>query len=118
VTAPVAIRNLNHSYGSGGLKKQILFDVTADIQEGEIVIVTGPSGGGKTTLLTLVGALRAAQDGSLAVLGQELRGARKSAATATRTIAPPCCATGSPASCSRSAPIPCAASRARPTDAQ
>lgn len=77
--APVAIRGLNHSYGSGTLKKQILFDVSTEINEGEIVIVTGPSGGGKTTLLTLVGALRAAQDGSLNVLGQELRGARKSA---------------------------------------
>lgn len=38
--------------------------------------MTGPSGGGKTTLLTLVGALRAAQEGTLRVLGQELRGAR------------------------------------------
>ena len=75
--AAVAIRGLNHSYGSGSLKKQILFDVTTDIQEGEIVIVTGPSGGGKTTLLTLTGALRAAQIGSLTVLGQELAGARK-----------------------------------------
>ena len=79
VAPPVRIRGLNHSFGSGNLKKQILFDVTTDIAEGEIVIVTGPSGGGKTTLLTLVGALRAPQDGSLAVLGQELRGARKSA---------------------------------------
>jgi putative ABC transport system ATP-binding protein len=83
-TAPVTIRGLNHSFGSGSLKKQILFDVTTEIDEGEIVIVTGPSGGGKTTLLTLVGALRAAQDGSLTVLGQELRGARKSALETVR----------------------------------
>lgn len=82
--APVTIRGLNHSFGSGSLKRQILFDVTAEIAEGEIVIVTGPSGGGKTTLLTLVGALRAAQDGSLTVLGQELRGARKSALESVR----------------------------------
>jgi putative ABC transport system ATP-binding protein len=84
VAAPVAIRHLNHSYGSGSLKKQILFDVTTEIAEGEIVIVTGPSGGGKTTLLTLVGALRGAQDGSLTVLGRELRGARKATLEAVR----------------------------------
>jgi putative ABC transport system ATP-binding protein len=76
---PIAIRGLNHAYGKGDLRKQILFDVTTQIASGEIVIVTGPSGGGKTTLLTLVGALRAAQDGSLVVLGQELRGARRRA---------------------------------------
>jgi putative ABC transport system ATP-binding protein len=81
---PIEIQGLNHAYGSGDLRKQILFDVSANIQAGEIVIVTGPSGGGKTTLLTLVGALRAAQEGSLRVLGQELRGAKKRTLEAVR----------------------------------
>jgi putative ABC transport system ATP-binding protein len=74
--APIRVEGLNHSYGRGELRKQILFDVSVEIQSGEIVIVTGPSGSGKTTLLTLVGALRSAQDGSLQVLGRELRKAR------------------------------------------
>ncbi|EKU98745.1 ABC exporter ATP-binding subunit, DevA family [Leptolyngbya sp. PCC 7375] len=43
----------------------------------EIVILTGPSGSGKTTLLTLMGGLRAAQSGSLKILGQEILGASK-----------------------------------------
>jgi len=76
--APIQVVGLNHSYGRGELKKQILFDVSVEIQTGEIVIVTGPSGSGKTTLLTLVGALRSAQDGSVRILGQELRKARPS----------------------------------------
>jgi putative ABC transport system ATP-binding protein len=74
--APIKVENLNHHYGHGALRKQILFDVTTEIRAGEIVIVTGPSGSGKTTLLTLIGALRSAQDGSLMVLGEEIRGAR------------------------------------------
>jgi len=73
---PVRVSGLNHSYGRGELKKQILFDVSVEIQAGEIVIVTGPSGSGKTTLLTLVGALRSAQEGSLEILGRQLRKAR------------------------------------------
>jgi putative ABC transport system ATP-binding protein len=81
---PIAIRGLNHAYGKGELRKQILFDVSTEVASGEIVIVTGPSGGGKTTLLTLVGALRGAQDGSLVVLGQELRGARRRALEGVR----------------------------------
>jgi putative ABC transport system ATP-binding protein len=47
------------------------------IHPGEIVIMTGPSGSGKTTLLTLMGGLRSTQEGSLKVLGQELRNAPK-----------------------------------------
>jgi putative ABC transport system ATP-binding protein len=69
---PILVEGLNHAYGKGELRKQILFDVSVEIRAGEIVIVTGPSGSGKTTLLTLVGALRSAQEGSVRVLGEEL----------------------------------------------
>jgi putative ABC transport system ATP-binding protein len=75
-TAPIIVQGLNHSFGKGELRKQILFDVSTEIQAGEIVIVTGPSGSGKTTMLTLVGALRSAQEGSVRILGEELRKAR------------------------------------------
>jgi putative ABC transport system ATP-binding protein len=75
-TSTITIEGVDHFYGKGGLRRQVLFDVHAEIAAGEIVIVTGPSGSGKTTLLTLLGALRSAQTGSLRILGQELRGAR------------------------------------------
>ena len=71
----ITIRNVNHFYGTGPLRKQILFDVSTDILPGEIIILTGPSGSGKTSLLTLTGALRSVQEGSLRTLGQELRDA-------------------------------------------
>ncbi len=73
---PIRVNGLNHSFGKGELRKQILFDVSTEIQAGEIVIVTGPSGSGKTTMLTLVGALRSAQEGSVQILGEELRDAK------------------------------------------
>lgn len=73
---PIRVHDLNHSFGKGELKKQILFDVSVEILAGEIVIVTGPSGSGKTTLLTLVGALRSAQDGRVQILGEQLHNAR------------------------------------------
>lgn len=71
----ISIRNLNHYYGQGQLRKQVLFDISAEIMPGEIVILTGPSGSGKTTLLTLSGALRSVEEGSMGVLGRELNGA-------------------------------------------
>ncbi len=71
----ISIHNLNHYFGNGQLRKQVLFDINLEINAGEIIIMTGPSGSGKTTLLTLVGGLRSGQSGSLQILGQELCGA-------------------------------------------
>ena len=76
MTPAIAIRNLSHFFGAGELRKQILFDISADIYPGEIVINTGPSGSGKTTLLTLICGLRAVQEGSVRTLGMELNGSR------------------------------------------
>jgi putative ABC transport system ATP-binding protein len=71
----IRIRNLNHYFGTGALRRQILFDISADIFPGEIVINTGPSGSGKTTLLTLVSGLRTVREGSVRTLDAELNGA-------------------------------------------
>ena len=73
----ISVKNLNHYYGKGVLKKQILFDINLDLYPGEIVIMTGPSGSGKTTLLSLIGGLRSVQEGSLKFLGKELFAARQ-----------------------------------------
>ncbi len=80
----IAIENLNFAFGEGNLRKQILFDVNLQVKSGEIVLMTGPSGGGKTTLLTLIGALRSAQEGSVKVLGEELLGAGEKEMVAVR----------------------------------
>ncbi len=73
--AVISVKNLNHYYGKGSLKRQILFDINLEINSGEIVIMTGPSGSGKTTLLSLIGGLRSVQQGSLKFSGRELFGA-------------------------------------------
>lgn len=71
----ISAQGLDHCFGQGQLRKQVLFDIHLDINVGEIVIMTGPSGSGKTTLLTLVGGLRSTQSGKLQVLDRELSGA-------------------------------------------
>ena len=71
----IDIHNLNHSFGKGELRKQVLFDINLEINRGEIILMTGPSGSGKTTLLTLVSSLRSPQTGSCKILGKELCGA-------------------------------------------
>ncbi|MEL6930453.1 MAG: DevA family ABC transporter ATP-binding protein [Cyanobacteria bacterium J06600_6] len=80
----VNIQNLDHFFGEGKLKKQILFDIDLTLNSGEVIILKGPSGSGKTTLLTLMGGLRSPQSGSLRVFGTELVGAKKNKLVQTR----------------------------------
>ncbi|MCP9837536.1 ATP-binding cassette domain-containing protein [Cyanobium sp. N.Huapi 1H5] len=75
MASAIVIEGLNHHFGRGAVRRQVLFDVALEVAAGEIVLLTGPSGSGKTTLLTLIGGLRAAQGGRLRVLGRELVGA-------------------------------------------
>lgn len=70
----VCIRGMNHYFGKGENRKQVLVDNHLTLMPGELVIMTGPSGSGKTTILTLIGALRTVQEGSIQVMGQELSG--------------------------------------------
>jgi putative ABC transport system ATP-binding protein len=80
----IDVQNLSFSYGSGDLARRVLKNVSLPIKRGEIVILTGPSGSGKTTLLTVIGGLRAAQTGSVNVLGQQMVGAPEKERVALR----------------------------------
>ena len=68
----VRVEALDHFFGEGESRNQVLFDNRIEIGAGQLVVMTGPSGAGKTTLLTLVGALRSVQQGRIEVLGQSL----------------------------------------------
>ena len=72
VKPAVRVEGLNHFYGEGAARNQVLFDNHLEVPPGELVVMTGPSGAGKTTLLTLIGGLRSVQAGRLEVLGRDL----------------------------------------------
>lgn len=84
VETPVTVSSLNHWFGTGEARKQALFDVTLPVAGGSLTVLMGPSGSGKTTLLTLMGCLRDVQDGSVTLLGHELRGADRALNEALR----------------------------------
>lgn len=72
---PIEVHGLNHWFGAGEARKQAIFDVSLRVARGTLTVLMGPSGSGKTTVLTLMGCLREVQDGSVRLLGTELRGA-------------------------------------------
>ena len=71
----IAIRGLDHWFGAGEARKQVLYNIDLDIARGQLVMLMGASGSGKTTLLTLIGCLRKIESGSVDLLGKELRDA-------------------------------------------
>ncbi len=80
----ITVEHLDHAFEEAGAAKPVLHDINLSVHPGEIVILTGPSGSGKTTLLTMLGGLRAAQSGSLRILGAELLHADRATLTRLR----------------------------------
>jgi len=69
----IETRALSRRYDAGTTRAHdALVDVTLTIQRGAFAVVTGPSGGGKTTLLSLVGALDRATSGQVIFDGTDL----------------------------------------------
>lgn len=75
VDAAIAVRGLDHWFGDGEARKQVLYGIDLAIARGKLTVLVGASGSGKTTLLTLMGCLRRVEFGSIELLGTELHGA-------------------------------------------
>ncbi|MCI5208973.1 MAG: ATP-binding cassette domain-containing protein, partial [Candidatus Electrothrix sp. ATG2] len=73
----IEVSELKHTYHVGKVCTEVLHGVNLTIRGGENIFLTGLSGSGKTTLISLIGCLRSVQEGSLKVLGEELRGAKE-----------------------------------------
>jgi phospholipid/cholesterol/gamma-HCH transport system ATP-binding protein len=74
-TTPALIdcRNLSFGYGSvAGQQRMILNDVSFSVPRGKVTALMGASGGGKTTVLRLIGGQCRATSGQLMVDGQDI----------------------------------------------
>ncbi|MCF6320504.1 MAG: ATP-binding cassette domain-containing protein [Rhizobiaceae bacterium] len=80
----IVVKDLDHFYGQGEARIQVLFDINISIERGKLTILRGASGSGKTTLLTLVGCLRRVEEGSVNLLGTELNNANEDALVFSR----------------------------------
>ncbi|HVX63477.1 MAG TPA: ABC transporter ATP-binding protein [Pirellulales bacterium] len=70
--ALVEIRNLTKCFRKGDETITPLDDVSLDIEQGEFVVLMGPSGTGKSTLLNLVAGIDKADAGTITVAGTEV----------------------------------------------
>jgi len=67
MTYALELRQVSKIYGSGPSEVQALRDVDLAVERGELVAVMGPSGSGKSSLLTIAGSLEEPTSGQVLV---------------------------------------------------
>lgn len=68
----IEVTNVNRSFAVGKETAHILKDINLTVEDGEFVSIMGPSGGGKSTLLYLLGGLDMPSSGKVAINGVDL----------------------------------------------
>lgn len=63
------VEHLKKSYG----EKQVLEDISFEVEEGSVVVLLGPSGSGKSTLIRCLNGLEAFQGGTIMFNGETVR---------------------------------------------
>ncbi len=65
--AAISLRNVIKRYGIGPKANQVIHGVSAEIADGEFVVIVGPSGCGKSTLLRMVAGLEHISAGDILI---------------------------------------------------
>ena len=69
----LSLRNISKEYHTGGETVKALNNVSLDFRTNEFVSILGPSGGGKTTLLNIIGGLDQYTSGDLIINGRSTK---------------------------------------------
>ncbi len=68
------LSNITKSYLSGTSVRNVLDNLSLELNKGETIAIIGPSGSGKTTLLNIIGTLDKADSGEVIFNGNNLQG--------------------------------------------
>ncbi len=68
----VKLQDITKVYRMGEVEIRAADNISFSINKGEFVVIVGPSGAGKTTVLNILGGMDTATDGTLTVDGEEI----------------------------------------------
>ena len=66
----ISLRNVEKTYGHGAKAVKAIHGVSAEIADGEFIVIVGPSGCGKSTLLRMVAGLEEITGGEIDISGR------------------------------------------------
>ncbi len=70
----ITLKDVKKIYKSGEIEIRAVFGMSFEIEKGEFVVVVGPSGAGKTTVLNLLGGMDTVTSGEIIVDGVDITG--------------------------------------------
>lgn len=70
----VEFKEVTKTYTMGSVKVNAVHDMNFSIEEGELCVIVGPSGAGKTTVLNMLGGMDTCTSGSIYLDGKEIGG--------------------------------------------
>ena len=82
----ITFENVTKEYRTGGERVLAANQVNFEIEKGELCVVLGPSGAGKTTILNLLGGMDRATSGKITVGGKEVTAMRGKELTEYRRL--------------------------------
>ena len=68
----VEFQNVGKTYQMGEVSINALHDASFEVEQGELVVIVGPSGAGKTTLLNILGGMDTLTTGKVYLDGREI----------------------------------------------
>lgn len=68
----IEVNNLNKSFYAGKEETKVLKNISFKVEEGDFISIMGPSGGGKSTLLYLLGGLDKPTSGTVMINNKDL----------------------------------------------
>lgn len=70
--AYIEFKNVNKEYKMGEVTIKALDNTNFEIEKGELVVIVGPSGAGKTTTLNILGGMDNATSGKVIIAGKDI----------------------------------------------
>jgi len=68
----IEFKNVDKFYNTGEVEIKALDKTTFEIEKGELVVILGPSGAGKTTCLNILGGMDKATNGNVIISGKDI----------------------------------------------